>query len=389
MPPGDDPGGGQGPWAAGVAGDRSQGDILAHGGLHGFVKDFRDPDGSWLLSSDPQGISAAGPVSSVTPDSSLLPRADTTGSLTSSTSLGSLGSGEQERHGAREGSGQESVDAEVVTGQANARCSGLTVPQVEVRICTGCPARRPHLPGPRGETKPPSPLPVPPPDIFEGATAFIFDFDDTLADSAFVWAEATRALMERHGIIYDPSLHEEIGGLETLAAAEYVCTKWGLDEPVAEVAADWRARYHALYATKLHYIPGAPAFLRAARRRGIRTAIATAGDRERLDIYFSAHPGTRELFDEVVTTLDVQHPKPHPAVYQECMRRLGAAPAQAVIFEDSLRGLQGAGETGARVVCLLTNEWFWEKKREMSRCMARDFWPLLHVLEKGGWGDPN
>jgi len=190
--------------------------------------------------------------------------------------------------------------------------------------------------------------------------------------------------MKLHGIPYDPAVHEEIGGLETLAAAEYVCQKWKLPEPATELAADWRAKYYRLYATHLHYIPGAIAFLQEARRKGIRTAIATAGDRGRLDVYFRAHPGTRELFDEIVTTLDVGFPKPHPEVYLECMRRLNAPPSQTVVFEDSVRGLQGAGETGSRVVCLLTDEWLWEKKQAMSVCMVRDFWPLLALWGEGG-----
>jgi sugar-phosphatase len=50
----------------------------------------------------------------------------------------------------------------------------------------------------------------------------------------------------------------------------------------------------------------------------------------------------------------VTHPKPDPEIYLEAARRLGVAPAQCVVFEDSPGGMQAARAAGTRLVALLT-----------------------------------
>jgi beta-phosphoglucomutase-like phosphatase (HAD superfamily) len=52
----------------------------------------------------------------------------------------------------------------------------------------------------------------------------------------------------------------------------------------------------------------------------------------------------------------VAHAKPHPEIFLTAAARLGIAPANCIIFEDSPGGVQAALSAGGRVVALLTTE---------------------------------
>ncbi|MDH4113534.1 MAG: beta-phosphoglucomutase family hydrolase [Actinomycetota bacterium] len=88
-------------------------------------------------------------------------------------------------------------------------------------------------------------------------------------------------------------------------------------------------------------------FVRALRSAGISTAVVSASRNasQVLDI-----AGIAELFDERVDGLDAERlglpGKPEPDLFLEAARRLGVAPARAVVLEDAPAGVE-AGRAGA------------------------------------------
>ena len=60
--------------------------------------------------------------------------------------------------------------------------------------------------------------------------------------------------------------------------------------------------------------------------------------------------GVYEYMDCVISNEDVDHTKPHPEGYIKAMVMLGCAPSNAIIVEDSPKGIQAAEMTGAQVV---------------------------------------
>ena len=101
-------------------------------------------------------------------------------------------------------------------------------------------------------------------------------------------------------------------------------------------------------------IPGVLDFLKALRACGIRMAIVTSSDSEKMKSLRRAHPELMAYFDTVVTADDIVRSKPDPEGYLLAARRLGAAPHEAVVFEDSRAGLQAGRAGGMRVVGLAT-----------------------------------
>jgi HAD superfamily hydrolase (TIGR01509 family) len=54
--------------------------------------------------------------------------------------------------------------------------------------------------------------------------------------------------------------------------------------------------------------------------------------------------------DGIITGDDVERPKPYPDCFLKAMEIVDVTPAETIIFEDSVYGLQSAKDTGASYV---------------------------------------
>lgn len=99
---------------------------------------------------------------------------------------------------------------------------------------------------------------------------------------------------------------------------------------------------------------GAERLLRDLRAEGVRTAIVTSSNRPKMDVVFSQLPILKELTDRLVTDEDVTESKPSPQAYLVAASRLGVAPGECVVVEDSVNGLRAGRASGAAVVGVAT-----------------------------------
>lgn len=60
--------------------------------------------------------------------------------------------------------------------------------------------------------------------------------------------------------------------------------------------------------------------------------------------------GLFDLFDYILSNEDVEHPKPNPEMFLQCMVYAGVGPKETLIVEDSPRGIEGARASGANVL---------------------------------------
>lgn len=105
---------------------------------------------------------------------------------------------------------------------------------------------------------------------------------------------------------------------------------------------------------KLDYIDGSMAFLHSIRANGVRTALVTSSNKGKMDIVFSRRPELESLFDAVLMSEDFDRSKPDPDCYLKASQRLGSAPADCIVLEDSFNGLRAGRAAGMRTVGLAT-----------------------------------
>ena len=178
--------------------------------------------------------------------------------------------------------------------------------------------------------------------------AALFDLDGVLVDTEAQYTD----FWKRVGKVYypdDPDFAVRIKG----QALANIFSQYFSDSP--DVQKQLREDLSAFEAQMNYtFMPGAGAFVRALRREGVRTAVATSSDRWKMAQLLKQHPGFDDLFDRLFTAEDAERSKPAPDCYLNAMSFFGTAPEACVVFEDSLNGLKAARASGAAVVGLST-----------------------------------
>ncbi|MBQ7422720.1 MAG: HAD family phosphatase [Prevotella sp.] len=103
-----------------------------------------------------------------------------------------------------------------------------------------------------------------------------------------------------------------------------------------------------------NYIPGFESFVRDLRKHGVKTAVVTSSNREKMESVYRQHPEFKAMFDAILTSEDFAESKPSPDCYLKGAARFGIRPESCIVFEDSFNGLKSGQASGAFVVGLST-----------------------------------
>ncbi len=177
-------------------------------------------------------------------------------------------------------------------------------------------------------------------------TAVLFDLDGVLIDSeglytAF-WAETGRIFG-----VPSPTFAADIKGTTLKSILNYF--------PGEELKAKVIQRIHDFEDTMQYQLfPGVEDFLKALKQAGIPTAIVTSSDEVKMACLYSQLPILREMVDTVIDASMVTRSKPDPQGYILAAEKLGRAPENCYVFEDSLQGLEAGRSAGATVIGLAT-----------------------------------
>jgi beta-phosphoglucomutase family hydrolase len=209
-------------------------------------------------------------------------------------------------------------------------------------------------------------------DLPRGITAYLFDLDGVLTQTAKVHAQAwketfddfLRDWAERHDQPFEefdrPTDYDEyVDGKPRLDGVHSFLESRGIDVPMGSPSDPPDAEtVHALGTRKNNRVlelireqgvepyAGSVRFAEAARDAGVRRAVVSSSTNCE-DVLKAA--GIDHLFearvDGVVAERENLKGKPAPDTFLEGARRLGAEPAQAAVFEDAQAGVQ-AGRAG-------------------------------------------
>jgi HAD superfamily hydrolase (TIGR01509 family) len=185
-------------------------------------------------------------------------------------------------------------------------------------------------------------------------TAAIFDMDGVLVDTGAHHRHAWRALLAELGAEPpDPEHWRLTIGRPSEEAIPLLLGRRLSGAEARRLALRKRDLYRERAQAGVEAVPGVAQFLESLARLGVARAVGTSASRwdaERLldDL------GLLRYFEVVVTADDVMLGKPDPEVWTQAARRLRAAPAVCLVFEDALVGVQAARRAGMRAIGVTT-----------------------------------
>ncbi len=186
--------------------------------------------------------------------------------------------------------------------------------------------------------------------------AIIFDMDGVLVDSEPVHLEATRLLMQEHGIVYTSADEERYFGCTDREMFLDLRDRYRLSPDVHDLADAWIERVVHLLPQRIVPMRGVPRVLERLRASGFRLALASSSSPAIIRTTIEGL-GLGEAFEVTVSGRDVARGKPEPDIFLETARRLAVPPAACLVVEDSQNGLRASLAAGMPCVvipCLST-----------------------------------
>lgn len=183
--------------------------------------------------------------------------------------------------------------------------------------------------------------------------ACIFDLDGVIVDTAVYHYKAWKRLANELGFDFTEHQNEQLKGVSRMASLNLILG-WGnitgLSEAQKNELADRKNNWYVEMINQMtpaEILPGAREFVQACREAGIKTAIGSASKNtptilDRLQL--------TPLFDAIVDGNSVSAPKPNPEVFLKGAELLSIAPANCVVFEDAIAGIEAAKRGGMKAV---------------------------------------
>ena len=179
--------------------------------------------------------------------------------------------------------------------------------------------------------------------------AALFDLDGVVFDTepqySVFWGSQCRFYHPEH-----PGLENEIKG-QTLTQ---IFDRWWAG-PLEKEREEVTRRLDEFEAQMLFdYVPDFVPFITDLRQHGVKTAVVTSSNQQKMTSVYRSRPEFTSLFDAILTSEDFAESKPSPDCYLRAAARFGVEPASCVVFEDSINGLRSGRAAKMFVVGLVT-----------------------------------
>lgn len=216
----------------------------------------------------------------------------------------------------------------------------------------------------------------------------IFDLDGTILDSTWVWTQIDIDFLGERGFEVPSDYSQAVSSMGFRDVAKYTIARFGLEETIEEVMAQWDAMAHEAYAHEIKIKPGTKELLLWLREHGIRAGIATSNSAS-LFVPCLKNNGVHELFHSFTETGDVSRGKEFPDVYIKAAEKLGCQPEECVVLEDIIPALQGAKQGGFITIGVREAKWNYSQEEMTASCdyvisEIQEAIPLLAGIQQGG-----
>jgi HAD superfamily hydrolase (TIGR01509 family) len=187
--------------------------------------------------------------------------------------------------------------------------------------------------------------------------AYLFDCDGTIADSMPLHYVAWKTILAEHGCEFPEDKFYAWGGMPVKEIIETLNREQGLAMPVASIM----ERKEAMYFELIHELEAVPEVLEHIVESHGRIPFAVVSGSARVSVVASLEAlGIADRFETLVCAGDYRKGKPDPEPFLMAAERLGVAPGDCMVFEDTAMGIESATAAGMASVKILQP---WERNR--------------------------
>ncbi len=182
----------------------------------------------------------------------------------------------------------------------------------------------------------------------------IFDMDGVIVMSLPFTTEAAVRMFAEHGVTVRPEEFLPFLGQGEAHLIQGVAESRGVAIDPEQAKARVYEIYFELIPGRLKAVKGAIEFIQECRDRGLKLAIASSGDADKVKASLTAIHLPESTFDKVVNGSQIAEKKPSPALFLEAARELGLDPSHCLVVEDAEAGVEAARAAGSKCLAVLT-----------------------------------
>ena len=182
--------------------------------------------------------------------------------------------------------------------------------------------------------------------------ACIFDLDGVIVDTAVYHYKAWKRLANQMGFDFTEEQNEKLKGVSRTRSLELIL-QWGSVTKTDAEKEELATQKNIWYVDMISHmkpdeiLPGAKGFVQTCRDAGIKTALGSASKNSMMIL---EKIGMVNLFDAIIDGNKVSKAKPDPEVFLKGAEEVGIAPANCVVFEDAIAGIEAAIAGGMKSV---------------------------------------
>ena len=178
--------------------------------------------------------------------------------------------------------------------------------------------------------------------------AALFDFDGVVVDTEPQYS----LFWDEKGEKYHPEIpefgHHIKGQTLTQIYSQYFLHPEGLQPEITRELLYFETRM------TFEFIPGVADFMKELRQKGVKIAIVTSSNDQKMANAHRALPELKSMVDAIITADKVTHSKPHPECFLLGAETLQMPIDRCIVFEDSYHGLEAGNRAGMKVIGLAT-----------------------------------
>ncbi|MFH1207457.1 MAG: HAD family phosphatase [Patescibacteria group bacterium] len=187
--------------------------------------------------------------------------------------------------------------------------------------------------------------------------AIAFDLDGVLIDSEPLWERSTwEYVKNKCGTTHrrqfrSRDLDREVRGRTQRYISTYLKRHLSLPDSPQQIVKDRLQMLFDLFNKRLTMAPGGLALLKLLKKSKYPVILASSSPRRVIDFVMRRFL-LKKYFVKIISGDDMKYSKPHPWVYKQAAKILHVKPAEMLVIEDSISGVQAGLKSGARVIAM-------------------------------------